>query len=169
MKPSNAPDATIHSGWRLPAIRVGRPRAHVPRISRLGVRARLTVVAVAVLSMSLAAVAAWDELAPATPPAKTAPAAGTAFLGTTTCADWRDATVARRMTIVQMLAVAATHPDPENPGATLSNGAAYGLFQRICSGSAPDSTLLYESYNRAASFQSVRAGSPAISGSFGSR
>jgi hypothetical protein len=45
--------------------------------------------------------------------------------------------------------------------------AAYGLFQRICSGSAPGSTLLYESYNRAASFQSVRGGSPAISGSFG--
>ncbi len=169
MKPPPTSDATIHSGWRLPAIRVRRPPARAPRIGGLGVRARLAVVAVAVLAMSLAGVAGWEELTPPNAPPAAAPSAGTAFLGTTTCADWRDATVARRMTIAQMLAVAATHPDPENPGATLSNGAAYGLFQRVCSGSAPDSTLLYESYNRAASFQSVRAGSPAISGGFGSR
>jgi hypothetical protein len=128
----------------------------------------LALLAVVVLAMSLAAVAAWEELAPAEAPPTAAAAPGTAFLGTTTCADWRDASVAKRMTIVQMLAVAATQPDPENPGATLSGGAAYGLFQRICSGSAPESTLLYESYNRAASFQSVRAGSPAVSGGFGS-
>jgi hypothetical protein len=137
-------------------------------LGALGVRARLTLVAVVVLAMSLAAVAAWEELGPAdSPPA--APAAGTAFLGTTTCADWRGASEQRRTTIVQTLAVAATRPDPESPGATLSDGAAYGLFQRICSGRAPGSTLLYESYNRAASFNSVRAGPPAISGTFGSR
>jgi hypothetical protein len=158
MKPPHASDAALHTGWRLP----------VPRIGRLGVQARLAVLAVAVLAMSLAAVAVWEEAAPGHVPGA-APSAGTAFLGTTTCADWRDATAAKRMMIVQMLAVAATHPDPENRGATLSAGAAYGLFQRICSGSAPQSTLLYESYNRAASFQSVRAGSPAVSGSFGSR
>jgi len=126
-------------------------------------------MAVVVLALSLTAVAAWEEFVPGDQPVTAAPSAGTAFLGTTTCADWRDASVAKRMTIVQMLAVAATQPDPENPGATLSGGAAYGLFQRICSGSAPESTLLYESYNRAASFQSVRAGSPAISGTFGIR
>jgi hypothetical protein len=166
VKPPQANDASLHSGWRPPATRLGRPRAHAPRIGRLSVRARLAVVAVAVLAMSLAA--AWEELTPPNAPPAPAPAVGTAFLGTTTCADWRGATVARRMTIVQMLAVAATHPDPENPGATLGDGAAYGLFQRVCSGSAPDSTLLYESYNRAASFQSVRAGSPAIAGGFGS-
>jgi hypothetical protein len=168
VKPPQANDASLHSGWRPPAIRLGRPHAHAPRIGRLGVRARLAVVAVAVLAMSLAAVPAWEELAPPNAPPAPAFSAGTAFLGTTTCADWRDATIARRMTIVRMLAVAATHPDPENPGATLGDGAAYGLFQRVCSGSAPDSTLLYESYNRAASFQAVRSGSPAISGSFGS-
>jgi hypothetical protein len=158
MKPPQANDATLHSGWRLPSIRVARPRIPLPRLAGLGVRARLAILAVAVMAMSLAAVATWEELAPATPPAPVAPITGTAFLGTTTCADWSDASVARRLTIVRMLAVAATQPDPENPGATLSNGAAYGLFQRICSGSAPDSTLLYESYNRAASFQSVRGG-----------
>jgi hypothetical protein len=166
MKPPQASDATIHSGWRLPKLRVARPRVRAPRIGGLGVRARLSLLAVVVLAMSLAAVAAWEELTPAELPQATAP--GTAFLGTTTCADWRDASVTKRMTIVQMLAVAATHPDPENPGATLGDGTAYGLFQRVCAGSAPGSTLLYESYNRAASFHSVRAGAPAISGTFGS-
>jgi hypothetical protein len=168
MKPPHAGDATLHSGWRLPAVRRGRPRVLARRIGRLGVRARLALVAVVVLAISLTAVAVLEELAPAdTVPAAAGP--GTAFLGTTTCADWRDASVAKRMTIVQTLAVAATHPDPENPGATLSDGAAYGLFQRVCSGAAPRSTLLYESYNRAASFDSVRSGSTAVSGTFGSR
>jgi hypothetical protein len=138
-----------------------------PRIGGLGVRARLALLAIVVLAMSLAAVAVWEQLTPPqAPPAAAAP--GTAFLGTTTCADWREASAAKRMTIVQMLAVAATQPDPENPGATLSGGAAYGLFQRVCAGSAPGSTLLYESYNRAASFHSVRVGAPAVSGTFGS-
>jgi hypothetical protein len=164
VKPPQATDATLHHGWR---PRAPRALIHAPRLGGLGARARLAVLAVAVLAASVAAVAAWEEMAPGHPP-QAAPSAGTAFLGTTTCADWRDAGVARRMTIVQMLAVAATRPDPENRGATLSAGAAYGLFQRICSGSAPGSTLLYESYNRAASFQSVRAGSPAVSGGFGS-
>jgi hypothetical protein len=62
---------------------------------------------------------------------------------------------------VRMLGVAATQPDPENAGATLSQGEAYALFQRVCSGGAPASTLLYESYNRAASFS---AGAPAVAG-----
>jgi hypothetical protein len=167
MKPTHAGDA-IHSGWRPPPIRVGRPRVHAPRSGGLGVRARLALVAVVVLAISLGAVAVLEDLTPAeAPPAAATP--GTAFLGKTTCADWRDASVAKRMTIVQTLAVAATHPDPESPGATLGDGAAYGLFQRVCSGSAPGSTLLYESYNRAASFDSVRAGAPAVSGTFGSR
>jgi hypothetical protein len=165
MKPPNANDATLHSGWRPPAVGVTRPRVRVPRIGTLGVRGRLTVLAVVVLVLSLSGAAVWKELSPAATRAPLIP--GTAFLGKTTCADWRAADVDRRMVIVQSLAVAATQPDPENPGATLSSGAAYGLFQRICSGSAPGSTLLYESYNRAASFQSVRTGSPAISGTFG--
>lgn len=166
MKPPQASDATLHSGWRPPALRVGRPAMRVLRIGAPRVRARLAILAVGVLAMSLAAVAALEELTPGEAPQAAAP--GTAFLGTTTCADWRAASVARRMTIVETLAVAATHPDPESPGATLGDGAAYGLFQRVCSGRAPGSTLLYESYNRAASFHSVRAGSPAISGTFGS-
>jgi len=121
-------------------------------------------IAVTVLALSLAAAAAWEwtDSGPAGTPARAAP--GTAFLGTTTCADWRDAGVQRRLVIVQMLGVAATHPDPENAGATLPAGEAYALFQRVCSGGAAGSTLLYETYNRAASFRSVSAGSPAIAG-----
>jgi hypothetical protein len=168
MKPPQPNGATLHSGWRQPAAPIARPRLRLPRIGSWGVRGRLAVLAVIVMAASLAAVAVLEGLGPAGSPAGAASSAGTAFLGTTTCGDWRDAGVTRRLTIVRMLAVAATRPDPENPGATLSNGAAYGLFQRICSGSSPDSTLLYESYNRAASFQSVRGGSPAISGGFGS-
>jgi hypothetical protein len=122
----------------------------------------LVALAVTVLAISLAAVAVWEwtDSSPPATPAQAGP--GTAFLGTTTCADWRDAGVQRRLVIVRMLGVAATQPDPENAGATLVQGEAYGLFQRVCSGGAPDSTLLYESYNRAASFRSVGAGSPAI-------
>ena len=166
MKPPQANDATLHSGWRPQGIRVPRPRLGAPRIWDLGLRGRLAVVAVVVLALSLSAAVAWKELTPKS--ASAPPIPGTAFLGKTTCADWRSAGADRRMVIVQSLAVAATQPDPENPGATLGDGAAYGFFQRICSGSAPGSTLLYESYNRAASFQSVRAGPPAISGTFGS-
>src|SRR5690242_2181781 len=98
MKPPQASGASVHSGWRLPALRVARPRLRVPRIGGLGVRARLALLAVVVLAMSLATVAVWEELTPAEVPQATAP--GTAFLGTTTCADWRDASVAKRMTIV---------------------------------------------------------------------
>jgi hypothetical protein len=121
-------------------------------------------LAVTVLALSLAAAAVWKwtESGPAGTPASAAP--GTAFLGTTTCADWRDSGAQRRLVIVQMLGVAATHPDPENAGATLPTGEAYALFQRVCAAGAPSSTLLYESYNRAASFRSVGAGSPAIAG-----
>lgn len=141
----------------------------LPGPARLGVKGRLAAVAVVVMAISLGCVAAWNEIAPGVLPARTTPAQGTAFLGTATCADWRDASVARRLVIVRTLAVAATSPDPENPGASLANGAAYGLFRRICSRPAARSTLLYESYNRAASFQSVRGGAPAVSGGFGYR
>jgi hypothetical protein len=80
---------------------------------------------------------------------------GTAFLGTATCADWREASVERRKTIVASLGVAATQPDPESAGATLQAGAAYGVLERACSTRLSRSFLLYEVYNRAASFRSA--------------
>jgi hypothetical protein len=102
---------------------------------------------------------------PAAPPAGAA--AGTAFLGNATCADWQDANVAKRLTVIGALGAAATQPDPENPGATLGQGQAYGLFQRVCSTAASGSALLYEAYNRAASFQSVSAGGSPVSAPLG--
>ena len=60
MKPPHASDATLHHGWRLPALRAPHTRIHAPRLGGLGGRARLAVLAVVVLAMSLAAVAAWE-------------------------------------------------------------------------------------------------------------
>jgi hypothetical protein len=75
------------------------------------------------------------------------------------------------LTIVGALASAATGPDPENPGATLTDGQAFLLFNRACSTSVSRSFLLYEIYNRAAVFHrgpgpSVPAGG-AYSGALG--
>lgn len=161
MRPPVASDATLHAGWRVGGLSLPRPWR---RLRAASLRARLVALAVGVLALSLTAAAVWKwvDSGPPAAPAQAGP--GTAFLGTTTCADWRDAGVQRRLVIVRMLGVAATQPDPENAGATLAEGDAYALFQRVCSGGAPDSTLLYESYNRAASFRSVSAGTPAIAG-----
>lgn len=155
MRPPVASDATLHAGWRIGGLSLPRPWL---RLRAASLRARLVALAVGVLAMSLAGAVTWRlvESGPAQTPARVGP--GTAFLGTTTCSDWRDASVHRRLVIVRMLGVAATQPDPENAGATLVQGDAYALFQRVCSGSAPGSTLLYESYNRAASFRSVGPG-----------
>lgn len=160
MRPPAASE-TLHSGWRSGGLSIPRVRL---RLRAASLRSRLVALAVTVMALSLAAVAVWGWTGSgrATTPAQAGP--GTAFLGTTTCADWRDAGAHRRLVIVRMLGVAATQPDPENAGATLAAGEAYALFQRVCSGGAPDSTLLYENYNRAASFRSVGTGTPAIAG-----
>jgi len=121
------------------------------------VRGRLALVAVAVLAVTAPVSLYVAERIGGPDPAVSAGASmGTASLGTATCAKWRTATVPSRMATIQALGIAATQPDPENAGATLSEGDAYGLFQRICSPGAPSSTLLYEAYNRAASFRSIR-------------
>jgi hypothetical protein len=119
------------------------------------------IVALAVAGISYVAVTAAGGEAPAR-----LAAPGTAFLGTTTCRDWRRADVAGRLTIVRMLGLAATGPDPETAGSTLEPGRAYGLFQRACSTELARSFLLYEIYNRAASFQSPQASPAARSGAF---
>jgi hypothetical protein len=159
MRPPVAGDATLHPGWRLGGLPIPRPALRTASL-----RTRLVALAVAVLALSLTAVGVfkWVESGPVPAAPRSAP--GTAFLGTTTCADWRGASAHRRLVIVQMLGVAATQPDPESAGATLARGEAYALFQRVCASGAPDSTLLYESYNRAASFRSLSAGTPAIAG-----
>jgi len=79
----------------------------------------------------------------------------TAPLQTTTCGDWRSANETQRMQIIYGLASAATKADPENYGPTLSERAAYSLFDSRCAPSFAGGFLLYEIYNRAASFQAI--------------
>ena len=123
---------------------------------RLSARAWLLAIALCGLASALV-VGGYASLGRS--PAPTHPSAmpGTAFLGTATCATWANAGEARRATIIRTLGVAATQPDPENPGATLTSAATYGLFERACSSPASHSALLYEIYNRSASFQGARA------------
>jgi hypothetical protein len=79
----------------------------------------------------------------------------TRSLQTTSCSDWRHASQVQRMQILAGLASAATTPDPENVGPTLAEGPAYQVFQSRCSPKYASNILLYEIYNRAASFQSL--------------
>ncbi|HEY7150836.1 MAG TPA: hypothetical protein VH391_04075 [Solirubrobacterales bacterium] len=130
------------SGWRLPAI---GPRARGAALAAAGL----------LLVVSIAAYLGERPGAPA-PGGPAVASRGTALLGTATCATWQTSGAGKRLTIVNTLAAAATQPDPENPGATLSQGTAYGLFQRVCSTNASRSVLLYESYNRAASMSAAR-------------
>ena len=85
-------------------------------------------------------------------------ARGTMFLQAASCANWRRWDAGNRASAVAALGVAATAPDPENAGATLDRGAAYSLFQRACSTPPSSHALLYEIYNRAASFSAARVG-----------
>jgi hypothetical protein len=162
VRPPEAYGTAIPAG--LPRARPRARKADPPSLS-LSRRAQLAIVAATALVATLAiAVYTGRESSPGAG----APAGpGTAFLGTATCADWHDAGVARRLTIVRTLGVAATQPDPENRGATLGQGAAYGLFQRVCASRLSRSALLYETYNRAASFQFVGAGRGPVSAPLG--
>jgi hypothetical protein len=94
-------------------------------------------------------------------------ASGTATLQSSTCADWSAWSDRRRTAAVQTLGVAATQPDPENAGATLGAAAAYSLFQRACSTRVARTFVLYEIYNRAASFAPAARPVPGALGGFG--
>jgi hypothetical protein len=156
-------EASLGNGWARPRIR--GPRFALPRVGALSAAWRLVAIALAVLcaSISLAMAEGWVHperlLGPPDVP-------GTAFIATASCSDWQEAGLARRTTIVDALGLAATAPDPENPGATMSRSDAYSLFQGACSGHLARPSLLYQIYNRAASFQAVKAGG-AYSGALG--
>ncbi len=141
--------------WRGVGAPVDGPLGIRERLGRLGARGRLVCLAAVVLMAALATAGYVAERPFEAGPTPDAP--GTAFLGTATCADWQAAGDARRLTMIGALATAATQPDPENPGATLSEGAAYGLFERACATRASRPVLLYETYNRAASMSAARA------------
>jgi hypothetical protein len=148
-------DGVATGTWRGVGAPAARRRGRWPRVAGLSPRARLTALAALVLVAALGAAAYVAER----PGARGSAGAtnSTAFLGTATCADWRAAGDPRRLEIIRALGIAATQPDPENPGATLSQGAAYGLFERACATSASHSVLLYETYNRSASMSAARA------------
>jgi hypothetical protein len=127
----------------------------------------LVGLAACVLATSLAATVGLREL-PASLAGLATRTTGTAFLQSASCADWNRAGQARRSVIASTLAIAATAPDPENAGATLDEGGTFSLFARACSTPASRHALLYETYNRAASFQALDSGPIAGSGGFGS-
>jgi hypothetical protein len=168
VRPPSAPGAALPAGWRRSQT-TGDRNLRIPSLAGRGRSARLAALAGTVLAVALAVAgyvaATTPGHGPAAAPAGTA--AGTAFLGNATCADWQDANVAKRLAVIGALGVAATQPDPENAGATLGQGQAYGLFQRVCSTQASGSALLYEAYNRAASFRSVGAGGSPVSAPLG--
>jgi hypothetical protein len=164
MRPLRA-DGALPVAWRGTEFPVGRQWGRTRRMPRLGARARGAALAAAVLVLVSGVAAYVSERPGATsPPGTTLASQGTALLGTATCATWQGAGAGKRLTIVNTLAAAATQPDPENPGATLAQGAAYGLFERVCATRASRSVLLYEAYNRAASMSQARL---AVSGSWG--
>jgi hypothetical protein len=119
------------------------------------------------LAVSLA-LASGLRVAGDSPGAQGATALGTAYLASATCADWGAAGAGRRLAIVATLGLAATGPDPETRGATLSSGGAFVALDRLCSTTASRSTLLYSAYNRAASFQPGAVRPAFGSGGFGS-
>jgi hypothetical protein len=170
MRPPPAQGAAVPAGWR-PLRRGFRAPARRPARASWSRRLRIATATATALTAALALLSclaiAWRAPRPAAHPGHGV--AGTAILGTATCSDWQRASDARRLALIGALGIAATQPDPENPGATLDQGAAYGILQRACSTHLSRSFLLYEIYNRAASFQPSRAGSSAISSSFGSR
>ncbi len=130
-----------------------------------GPRTRLASSAAAVFACTLLAAASFT--APTlVGDIATRPAIATMRLATATCADWQAAGSARRDALVGALTVAATAPDPENPGATLDRAAASTQLSRACSTRLSRSFLLFEVYNRAASFSPAGAAgaAPALGG-----
>ena len=154
MTPSGAAQEALHApSWDRPTI---------PE------RFQLVLAAVAVLAVAVLAALAMDPARGALEGLSTRGlGSGTASLQSSTCADWRGWPVGRRMAALQTLGVAATQPDPENTGATLGDGAAYSLFQRACSTRVARTFILYEIYNRAASFAPATAPASPSLGGFG--
>ena len=154
-------EAGLQTGWARPRV----PRVALPRPRPLGAAGRLLALAAAVLAGAVGLAFSEGWLNP-DPPAGTTVTPGTAFLATATCADWQGAGVGERIATLDALRLAATSPDPENRGATLGRDDGYGILQGACSTRLSRPVLLYEVYNRAASFQAVKAGG-AYSGALG--
>jgi hypothetical protein len=84
--------------------------------------------------------------------ATTDPTAPQPAMQAVTCTDWKAAGGSQRAAMIASLTAAATVPDPENPGVTLSPGQATDVFDRGCSRPKAANYTLYVIYNRAAAF-----------------
>lgn len=145
-----------------------RAPAAAPRaLAGIGSRARLVLSAAAVLAATVLGVVSLRAAPALVGDIATRPSLATARLATATCADWQAAGNGRRGAIADALAVAATAPDPENPGATLSRASASTLLSRACSTRLSRSFLLFEIYNRGAAFGPPGAASSPALGGFG--
>lgn len=69
-----------------------------------------------------------------------------------TCADWRAAAVGQRIATVRALQEAATPKPGQEHGATLDPERAYEILDHDCALAEAKGFLLYELYNRSASF-----------------
>ena len=131
-------------------------------------RAGLVVLGAAALAASALALAATrgdssrDRPAGgavgAGPPARATGIIAGRSLPAATCTDWNRAGAAERIGAVRGLTVSAAARTPGAPGPTLGRAEATELLDRVCAAPVARSFLLYEMYNRAASFRS--AGSP---------
>ncbi|MGE4427512.1 MAG: right-handed parallel beta-helix repeat-containing protein [Solirubrobacteraceae bacterium] len=88
--------------------------------------------------------------------ARDVPRGGTQALQAIDCSAWRAAGAERRLGILHYLRAAATEPNPETPGPTLTDGEGLAVMERVSSGPVADRFLLYGIYNRAAAYQRGR-------------
>jgi hypothetical protein len=88
---------------------------------------------------------------PSGPPAQPLPS-----LQSANCIEWRAIDRDRRIATIHALTKAVGQPTTGGRrGATLPDGRAYRLFQRVCANTFTSHFLLYEMYNRAAGFRSI--------------
>ena len=112
----------------------------------------LALVAAVAGTVALAGTRAGSPSPPAARPA--AMLIGGVPLQQARCVQWLAGSQTERSRTVSALAYVAGGPSGYGPGATLSQDAAFALFDRTCTSPIAANFLLYEIYNRAAAFRS---------------
>ena len=90
------------------------------------------------------------------PPPQAGPLGASANLQSSTCADWRRASLPERTLTVDRLEEVVA--GPRKVGRTLPNDRAYRIIDARCENSYARGFLLYEIYTRAAGFDSLTGG-----------
>jgi hypothetical protein len=90
------------------------------------------------------------------PPPQAGPLGASAKLQSSTCTDWRRASLRERMLTVDRLEEVVA--GPRNVGHTLADDRAYDILDSRCENSYARGFLLYEIYTRAAGFDSLTGG-----------